>query len=202
MGDSRRKASQSAVTAIAIGRVFGVLAIAEPDLFSFLKGELLWTHPGTFVAAVTEWLVTGKTAGAPEMIAGGKFNGTGFGIVDFGEIAHGLERNRDHPGMQGDATSAASAPWETGSPIFHAWELRGVYPKILTHALHGEEASKLFADAQRILEDLITNDRIHARAVWGVWPAASAGEDVAIFTDETGTELLLTFHSLHRKRRK
>lgn len=116
MGASRRKASQSAVTAIAIGRVFGVLAIAEPDLFPFLKGELLWTHPGTFVAAVTEWLVTGKTAGAPEMIAGGKFNGAGFGIVDFGEIAHGLKRNRDHPGMQGDATSAASAPRETGSP--------------------------------------------------------------------------------------
>ena len=202
MGDSRRKASQSAVTAIAVRRVFGVLAIAEPDLFAFLKGELLWTHPGTFVAAVTKWLVTGKTAGAPEMVAGGQFNGTGFGVVDFGKIAHEDHCKRALPGMQGVATSAASAPWETGSPNFHAWEMRGVYPKILTHALHGEEPIKLFADAQRILEDLIQNDRVHARAVWGVWPASSTGEDVPLFTDDTRTELLRTFHFLRQQKEK
>ena len=88
------------------------------------------------------------------------------------------------------------------SPFFHAWELRGVFPKILKQETHGEEASKLFDDAQRVLEDLIQNDRVHARAVWGVWPAASTGEDVALYTDDTRTELLRTFHFLRQQKEK
>jgi 5-methyltetrahydrofolate--homocysteine methyltransferase len=88
------------------------------------------------------------------------------------------------------------------SPFFHAWELRGVYPKILTHEKHGEEATKLFNDAQRILEDLVENNRVHARATWGIWPAHSTGEDIEFYTSEARDEVLTTFHFLRQQKEK
>ena len=88
------------------------------------------------------------------------------------------------------------------SPFFHAWELRGVYPKILDHKDHGEEARKLFDDAQRILEDLVSNERLHCRATWGIFPAHSTGEDVELFSDEAKTDLLTTFHFMRQQKEK
>jgi len=88
------------------------------------------------------------------------------------------------------------------SPFFHTWELRGVYPKILDHKDHGEEARKLFDDAQRILEDLVSNERLHCRAIWGIFPAHSTGEDVELFSDEAKTDLLTTFHFMRQQKEK
>ena len=88
------------------------------------------------------------------------------------------------------------------SPFFHAWELRGVFPKILDHKVHGAEARKLYDDARRILEDLVNNDRLHCRATWGVWPAHSTGEDIELFKDELKNELLTTFHFLRQQKEK
>ena len=47
-------------------------------------------------------------------------------------------------------------PFIDWTPFFHTWELRGVYPKILQHEKHGEEARKLFADAQKLLEKIVS----------------------------------------------
>lgn len=88
------------------------------------------------------------------------------------------------------------------SPFFHAWELRGVFPKILQHKDHGNEAKKLHADAQRILEDLVENKRLRCRATWGVYPAHSIGEDIEIFSDEAKREHLTTFHFLRQQKEK
>ena len=88
------------------------------------------------------------------------------------------------------------------SPFFHAWELRGVFPKILKHETHGEEATKLYNDAQRILEELVENNRVHARATWGVWPAHSTGEDIELFTDPDKATGLATFHFLRQQKEK
>ncbi|MDF1823277.1 MAG: methionine synthase [Verrucomicrobiales bacterium] len=88
------------------------------------------------------------------------------------------------------------------SPFFHAWELRGVYPKIFEHKNHGEEAKKLFDDAQRILTDLVENERVHCRATWGVFPAHSTGEDVELFSTEEKDEKLTTFHFLRQQKEK
>jgi cobalamin-dependent methionine synthase I len=67
----------------------------------------------------------------------------------------------ENPGNPSRLTSAATGidledlvPFIDWSPFFHTWELRGVYPKILQHEKHGEEARKLFADAQKLLEKL------------------------------------------------
>ncbi len=88
------------------------------------------------------------------------------------------------------------------SPFFHAWELRGVFPKIFDHEEHGEEARKLFDDAQRILADLVENERLHCRATWGIFPAHSNGEDIELFSDEAKTDHLTTFHFLRQQKEK
>jgi len=88
------------------------------------------------------------------------------------------------------------------SPFFHAWELRGVFPKILEHGEHGEEARKLYDDARRILDELVANERLHCRTTWGVWPAHSAGEDIDLFSTEARDERLCTFHFLRQQKEK
>ncbi len=88
------------------------------------------------------------------------------------------------------------------SPFFHSWQLRGVFPKILKHKDYGEEATKLYNDAQRILKDLVDNNRVHARATWGIYPAHSVGEDIEVFADFSKTEKLATFHFLRQQKEK
>ena len=85
------------------------------------------------------------------------------------------------------------------SPFFHTWELRGVYPKILQHEKHGEEATKLFADAQQLLDEIIAKKLIRARAVYGFFPANRVGEDVELYTDATRTKPLATLHFLRQQ---
>jgi 5-methyltetrahydrofolate--homocysteine methyltransferase len=85
------------------------------------------------------------------------------------------------------------------SPFFHTWELRGVYPKILQHEKHGEEARKLFADAQQLLDEIIAKKLIRAKAVYGFFPAQRVGEDVEIYADESRTEPLTKFHFLRQQ---
>jgi 5-methyltetrahydrofolate--homocysteine methyltransferase len=85
------------------------------------------------------------------------------------------------------------------TPFFHTWELRGVYPKILAHEKHGEEATKLFADAQKLLAEFIANKSLELRAVYGLFPANSVGDDVELYTGETRTEVLTKFHFLRQQ---
>lgn len=88
------------------------------------------------------------------------------------------------------------------SPFFHSWELRGVFPGILEHPQHGAQSRELYDDARRILDDLVENNRVHARAVWGVWPAHSIGDDVELFTAPDRAERLATFHFLRQQKEK
>src|SRR5262249_53928621 len=79
------------------------------------------------------------------------------------------------------------------------WELRGRYPAILQHEKHGEEARKLFADAQKLLDAIVTNKLLAARAVYGFFPANSAGDDVELYTDDARRQVLATFHFLRQQ---
>jgi 5-methyltetrahydrofolate--homocysteine methyltransferase len=85
------------------------------------------------------------------------------------------------------------------TPFFHTWELRGVYPKILEHEKHGEEARKLFADAQTLLEKIIGEKLLSPRGVYGLFPAHRVGDDVQLYTDESRTGVLTTFHFLRQQ---
>ncbi len=90
-------------------------------------------------------------------------------------------------------------PFIDWSPFFHTWELRGRYPAILNHEKHGDEARKLFADAQQLLATIVNGNLITARAVYGLFPANSIGDDVELYTDETRTTVLTSFHFLRQQ---
>jgi 5-methyltetrahydrofolate--homocysteine methyltransferase len=84
------------------------------------------------------------------------------------------------------------------TPFFHTWELRGVYPKILQHEKHGEEARKLFADAQQLLEKIVSGKLIQPRGIYGFFPANRVGDDVELQTSGAKT----TFHFLRQQMEK
>ncbi len=98
-----------------------------------------------------------------------------------------------------DFPLAELVPYIDWSPFFHTWELRGRYPSILQHEKHGEEARKLFADAQELLEKLISEKRIKAAAVYGFYPASSVGDDVQLYSDQTRQKVLTKFHFLRQQ---
>jgi 5-methyltetrahydrofolate--homocysteine methyltransferase len=88
------------------------------------------------------------------------------------------------------------------SPFFWAWELKGIYPRILEHRKYGEEARKLYADGRAMLERILEEEAFTARAAWALWPAQAEGDDVRLFRDPAGTEPLATFHFLRQQKRK
>jgi len=85
------------------------------------------------------------------------------------------------------------------TPFFHTWELRGVYPKILQHEKHGEEATKLFADAQKLLAEIVSQKLIQPRGIYGLFPANRIGDDVEVYTDESRAKVLTKFHFLRQQ---
>ena len=70
------------------------------------------------------------------------------------------------------------------TPFFQTWELRGKYPNIFEDEYIGEEAKKLFADANAMLDDIILHEKLQAKAVLGVFPANEVNGDVVL---ENGT---------------
>jgi 5-methyltetrahydrofolate--homocysteine methyltransferase len=85
------------------------------------------------------------------------------------------------------------------TPFFHTWELKGVYPRILEHETYGEQARKLFAEANELLDRIIARGLLKARGVYGIFPANSVGDDVALYTDEACGTLSATFHFLRQQ---
>ncbi|MBI2149141.1 MAG: methionine synthase, partial [Acidobacteria bacterium] len=71
------------------------------------------------------------------------------------------------------------------SPLFHAWELRGMYPRIFDDKVIGAKARELFEDAGRLLAGIVAERTLRARGVYGFWPANSAGDDIEVYADET-----------------
>ena len=89
------------------------------------------------------------------------------------------------------------------TPFFIAWELAGKYPRILTDEVVGEEAGKLFEDAQMMLYKVVSKKWLSARGVYGLFPANSIGhDDLQIYTTETRDGLLMTLHSLRQQTQK
>ncbi len=90
---------------------------------------------------------------------------------------------------------AELVPFIDWSPFFHTWELRGRYPDILSDP----KAAELFADAQKLLTRIVAENLLTARAVYGFFPANSVGDDIELYTDETRTKVLTTFHTLRQQ---
>ncbi|HEY5048450.1 MAG TPA: methionine synthase [Rhizomicrobium sp.] len=85
------------------------------------------------------------------------------------------------------------------TPFFRTWELVGRYPLIFDDPQVGEVARSLFKDAQAMLEKIVTERWLEARAVIGFWPAASEGDDIVLFDDEERRAPYVTLHTLRQQ---
>ena len=85
------------------------------------------------------------------------------------------------------------------TPFFMTWELKGKYPAILDDPQRGEAARELFEQAQQMLEEIVSQRQLQARAVYGIWPAAADGDDLVLFEDENRDQELTRFHTLRQQ---
>ncbi|WP_347267615.1 methionine synthase [Paracoccus sp. (in: a-proteobacteria)] len=103
------------------------------------------------------------------------------------------------PQVIDDFDLAEIARYIDWTPFFQTWEMKGVYPRILDDEKQGAAARVLFADAQAMLKRIIDEKWFSPRAVIGFWPANRVGDDIRLFTDETRTAPLATFHTLRQQ---
>jgi 5-methyltetrahydrofolate--homocysteine methyltransferase len=88
-------------------------------------------------------------------------------------------------------------------PFFNAWEFHGKFPAILEDEIVGEAATSLYNDAQVMLDQIIAEGWLQARAVIGLFPANRDGaDDIAVYADEARSERLATLHHLRQQRQK
>jgi len=88
------------------------------------------------------------------------------------------------------------------SPFFLTWELKGKYPKIFKDARIGHEAKKLFDDAQKMLDEIIDQKLLTAKAVIGFFAANSIGDDIELYTDDTRKSVKAIFRTLRQQAAK
>ncbi|MEY2494582.1 MAG: 5-methyltetrahydrofolate--homocysteine methyltransferase [Verrucomicrobiota bacterium] len=129
-----------------------------------------------------------------------------FGILPKQSLKSSSRQNAANCTPQACAPQSISIddiiPFIDWSPFFHTWELRGRYPAIFDDPVVGTQARELFDDAQKLLERIRTEKLLTARGVFAFWPAKAIGDDVEIYTDETRTERVATFHFLRQQMKK
>ena len=87
-------------------------------------------------------------------------------------------------------------------PFFQTWDLAGPFPAILKDEVVGTEAVRVYADAKRMLNRLIEGRWLTASGVIGLYPANSVGDDIEIYTDESRSEVAMTWHGLRQQTEK
>ena len=85
------------------------------------------------------------------------------------------------------------------SPFFHAWELRGRFPKIFDDPVVGVESRKLYGDAQILLEKILTDKRVRARGVMAFFPANAEGDDILLYEDDARKKVRARVHGLRQQ---
>ena len=88
------------------------------------------------------------------------------------------------------------------TPFFMTWSLAGKYPRILQDEVVGEEAQRLFADANAMLDQLSRDGTLNPRGVVGLFPANRVGDDIEIYADESRTNILQVSHHLRQQTEK
>jgi 5-methyltetrahydrofolate--homocysteine methyltransferase len=85
------------------------------------------------------------------------------------------------------------------TPFFHTWELKGVYPRIFEHEAHGAQARQLFTEANALLDRIVAEKLLTARAVYGFFAANATGDDVELYADAARGAVLERFHFLRQQ---
>jgi 5-methyltetrahydrofolate--homocysteine methyltransferase len=101
-----------------------------------------------------------------------------------------------------DVDLRALANYIDWTPFFQSWELAGKFPAILDDDLVGEQARHLYEDALALLDEIISNKSLRAKAVAGIFPAYRVDDDVCLFADHDKKQLLLETHHLRQQIKK
>ncbi|MFM6986628.1 MAG: vitamin B12 dependent-methionine synthase activation domain-containing protein, partial [Hydrogenophaga sp.] len=98
---------------------------------------------------------------------------------------------------------AEAARYIDWGPFFQTWDLAGPYPAILDDEVVGEQARKVFADAQAMLKKIVEGRWLTAHAVIGLYPANRVNQDdIALYADERRQQPVLTWHGLRQQTEK
>ncbi|KAA3654596.1 MAG: methionine synthase [Proteobacteria bacterium] len=84
-------------------------------------------------------------------------------------------------------------------PFFQTWDLAGKFPQILDDEVVGETARQVYADAQEMLELIIAQQWLQAKAVFGLFPANRVGDDIEFYTDESRATPMMTWYGLRQQ---
>jgi 5-methyltetrahydrofolate--homocysteine methyltransferase len=90
-------------------------------------------------------------------------------------------------------------PYIDWAQFFAAWEMRGKFPDILEHPERGAEARKLYDDARKFLDCIVEKRWLRASGVYAFWPAASSGDDIILYADDTRAEEKARLHNLRQQ---
>jgi len=86
--------------------------------------------------------------------------------------------------------------------FFITWGLKGYYPNIFADEKQGQEAKKLYHEANEFLDEIIAEKMLQANAAFGIWPANADGDDVVLFEDETRSREIGRFYHLRQQEKK
>jgi 5-methyltetrahydrofolate--homocysteine methyltransferase len=98
-----------------------------------------------------------------------------------------------------DIPASELRPYIDWTPFFQSWELHGKYPAILEDDLVGEEARKLLSDAEAMLDRIESEELLRPQAVIGIFPAATVGDDVVLYENESRTGVRVIVHGLRQQ---
>ncbi len=90
-------------------------------------------------------------------------------------------------------------PYIDWTPFFQTWELAGRYPAILQDTVVGETARTLYADARELLDRIVRDKQLEARASFGFWPANAIGDDIELYSDASRHTVAATLHMLRQQ---
>ena len=93
-------------------------------------------------------------------------------------------------------------PYIDWSPFFRSWDLHGKYPDILTDEVVGEQAQSLFQDAQEMLNQIVEDNWLTAKARFGLFPAHAVGDDIEIYTTDDRSQVSARWLTLRQQLKK
>jgi 5-methyltetrahydrofolate--homocysteine methyltransferase len=94
-------------------------------------------------------------------------------------------------------------PYIDWTPFFQTWQLKGKYPKIFEDEKVGDEAKKLFDEAQVMLDKMVKEKMVQAKGIIGFWPANTVSDDdIELYADDNRNEVIKTFNTLRQQNEK
>ena len=121
-------------------------------------------------------------------------------VLDFSEVNIAIPKKLGTHEL--DVSLEKLVPYIDWTPFFQTWELHGKFPAILSDEVVGVEATNLFEDAQKMLESMVSESWVSAKAIFGIYPATSIGDDIEITDDSSSEERRYIQRTLRQQTKK